>query len=98
MVLTPRLDDLYSIYADVRDHKHGSPLFNSKARKEWDNLMKHVRAGCLSDPHGLSLYTLRSRHGNVRAVDNENISAAAGDDASLMMRGSCFRGTSDLGK
>lgn len=54
--LMARLQSIHQIYASIEDHRTGQKLFNAKAQKEWDNLMKHVQSGCLSDAPGIPLY------------------------------------------
>ena len=58
-----RLEWLHKTLAKSPDAETGKPLFNAKADKAWRQLLKHVKAGCLSDPDPaeISLYFLVGR-------------------------------------
>lgn len=54
--LHERLDSIFKIYAEIKDHRTHLPLFSKQAKQAWDNLMSHVKKGCLSDHPDIPLY------------------------------------------
>ena len=47
---------VFAMYSSKLDSKNGKPLFNSRAWKKANNLLKEILHGCYSDPPGVSFY------------------------------------------
>lgn len=54
--LENRLQMVVTLCANVIDFRSGETLFSQKTWHEYENLLHHVRSGCLSDPPGYNLY------------------------------------------
>ena len=55
-ILQKRLDAFYNLFEGAIDFTINRPLFNDKAKEKEKNILEMKRAGCLSDPHGVSFY------------------------------------------
>lgn len=56
-ILEQRLKNLSEEFSrNTYNDSKGLPLLSEAVKKEMRNLLKHVRAGCLSDPRDISLY------------------------------------------
>lgn len=57
-ILYYRVRAVFIVYGDVVDSTTGRPLFNDKAWKRANNVLKLILDGLISDPPGISLYSI----------------------------------------
>jgi hypothetical protein len=56
--LYPLIAGVFRIYGPLKDAKTGQPLFNSRAWHVAKNILTLIQGGYVSDPPGITLYTL----------------------------------------
>lgn len=69
-ILIPLLRQLFDIYTASDDHgipkyrdpKSGKPLFSAENIDQFEQLMVHVKKGCLSDPPNIPLYFVTGKY------------------------------------
>jgi hypothetical protein len=65
-ILYWRVRAVYALYGNMIDSKTGKPLFNAKAWKRANNVLKDILDGYYSDPPGLYFYTKKlGKNGDV---------------------------------
>ena len=60
-ILYWRVWAVYVMYGSMKDSKTQTPLFNDRAWKKAENVLKEILEGYYSDPPGFGMYTKRLR-------------------------------------
>jgi hypothetical protein len=55
-ILYSNLFAVYNKYKDIQDNLTKVPLFDNKTKAAFESILSHVKAGCVSDIPGISLY------------------------------------------